>query len=218
MNDGFHYLDIIFFAMVAAFLVLRLRSVLGRRTGAEQPPERWGAGDAPSNVVDLASHRSVSEPAPGTSASRGLAQIRTIDRTFDLDGFLGGARAAFSMVVTAFAAGDRDTLRQLLSPDVFANFVSAIDGHAERGETLTTELVAIRTVEPIDAEVRGAFLEITIRFVSEQVNLLRDAEGRVIEGSPDRIITVTDEWTFRRDPRAADPNWLLVATRTPEEA
>jgi len=218
MNDGFHYLDIIFFAMVAAFLVLRLRSVLGRRTGAEQPPERWGAGDPASNVVDLASRRSVAEPDPGTSASRGLAQIRTIDRSFDLDSFLGGAQAAFSMVVNAFAAGDRETLRQLLSPDVFANFVAAIDGRAARGETLSTELVTIRTAEPIEAGLNGAFFEITVRFVSEQVSLLRDAEGRVIEGNPDRIITVTDEWTFRRDPRAADPNWLLVATRTPEDA
>lgn len=218
MNDGFHYLDIIFFAMVAAFLVLRLRSVLGRRTGTEQPPERWGAGEPASNVVDLASaRRSVAEPAPGTPASRGLADIRALDRDFDLDEFLVGARTAFSMVVTAFAAGDRATLRQLLSPEVFANFVAAIDAHAARGETLTTELVSIRTVEPVEAGVNGAFVEITVRFVSEQVTLLRDAEGRVIEGSPDRIITVTDEWTFRRDPRAADPNWLLVATRTPEE-
>ncbi|CCG39771.1 Tim44/TimA family putative adaptor protein [Magnetospirillum molischianum] len=218
MNDGFHYLDIIFFAMVAAFLVLRLRSVLGRRTGAEHPPERWGAGEPANNVVDLASaRRSVSEPAPGTPTSRGLEQIRTIDRSFDLDTFLAGARAAFSMVVTAFAAGDRETLRQLLSPEVFANFVSVIDAHSARGESLTTELVSIRTVEPIDAAVRGVFLEITVRFVSEQVNLLRNAEGQVIEGNPDRIVNVTDEWTFRRDPRAADPNWLLVATRTPEE-
>jgi len=221
MNDGFHYLDIIFFAMVAAFLVLRLRSVLGRRTGSEQPPERWGAGSPQpkgGTVIEFPNaRRSAAEPEPGTPLSRGLDQIRAADPAFDLDAFLAGARGAFAMIVQAFAEGDRDTLRRLLAPEVFANFAAAIESRQARQENLTTELVSFRSISPIDAGMRGDQAELTVRFVTEQVNLLRDAQDRVIEGTPDRVIDVTDDWTFRRDPRAADPNWMLVATRTPEE-
>ena len=218
MNDGFHYLDIIFFAMVAAFLVLRLRSVLGRRTGSEPPPERWGAGQPTGTVIAFPTpHRSAAEPEAGSPVSRGLEQIRALDPGFDLDAFLAGGRAAFAMIVQAFADGDRNALRRLLAPEVFANFSAAIDAREARQESLTTELVSFRTITPVAAGMNGTFAEITLRFVTEQVNLLRDAQDRVIEGTPDRVIEVTDDWTFHRDPRAADPNWLLVATRTPEE-
>ena len=218
MNDGFHYLDIIFFAMVAAFLVLRLRSVLGRRTGTEQPPQRWGAGEPGGTVVDFpTARRSAAEPEPGSPVSRGLDQIRAADPAFDLDAFLAGARAAFAMIVQAFAEGDKPGLRRLLAPEVFANFATAIDARQAQGETLTTELVSFRALAPIAAGLDGEMAVITVRFVTDQVNLLRDAQGRVIEGTPDRVVEVKDDWTFRRDPRAPDPNWLLVATRTPDE-
>lgn len=218
MNDGYHFLDIVFFALVAAFLVLRLRSVLGKRTGNERPPEQWrqteAAGD---NVVDLqAARRSAAEPPAGTPMGRGLADIRAADPAFDLDGFLGGARAAFEMIVIAFAHGDKATLQPLLAPDVFRNFSDAVDARRTHGETLQTELVGIRSAELVQAHMDGRFAAITVRFVSEQVNALRDAKGEVLEGNPDRVIDVIDEWTFRRDTRASDPNWVLAATHSPE--
>ena len=219
MNDGFHFLDIIFFAMVAAFLVLRLRSVLGKRTGAERPPEQWPApDDAGAAVIDLAARRrSVAEPPAESPVGRGLAAIRAADRNFDLDGFLGGGRAAFEMIVSAFAAGDKAALQTLLAPDVYRHFAEAIDNRARNGETLTTDLVGIRSVEPVEARMDGTFASVTLRIVSEQVNALRDHEGHVVEGSADKVIDVIDEWTFRRDTRSSDPNWALAATRTPED-
>lgn len=220
MNDGFHFLDIIFFAMVAAFLVLRLRSVLGKRTGAERPPQQWQGpeNDAGAAVIDLAARRrSGAEPPAESPVGLGLAAIRAADRGFDLDGFLGGARAAFEMIVGAFAAGDKATLQPLLAPEVFRHFAEAIDGRARNGETLTTDLVGIRSIEPVEARMDGGFAGLTLRIVSEQVNALRDHEGNVVEGSADRVIDVTDEWTFRRDTRSGDPNWVLAATRTPED-
>ncbi len=220
MNDGFHFLDIIFFAMVAAFLVLRLRSVLGKRTGTEPPPEKWRApeNDAGAAVIDLAARRrSASEPPAESPVGLGLAAIRAADRGFDLDGFLGGARAAFEMIVAAFAAGDKAVLQPLLAPEVFRHFAEAIDTRAHNGETLATDLVGIRSVEPVEARMEGSFASLTLRIVSEQVNALRDHEGHVVEGSTERVVDVIDEWTFRRDTRAGDPNWALAATRTPED-
>ena len=220
MNDGFHFLDIIFFAMVAAFLVLRLRSVLGRRTGAEPPPEKWGApkSDAGAAVIDLASRRrSAVEPPDESPVGRGLAAIRAADRSFDLDGFLGGGRAAFEMIVGAFAAGDKAVLQPLLAPEVYRHFADDIDIRQRNGETLATELVGIRSVELVEARLDGSFASLMLRIVSEQVNVLHDHDGHVVEGDAERVIDVIDEWTFRRDTRSNDPNWALAATRTPEE-
>ncbi|OAN50343.1 translocase [Paramagnetospirillum marisnigri] len=219
MNDGFHLLDIVFFAMIAAFLVLRLRSVLGKRTGHERPPEKWTAAEPETaEVIDLAQmRRSAFEPAAESPMGRGLAAIRGADRGFDLDGFLGGARAAFEMIVGAFAAGDKATLKPLLAPEVYRHFADAIDTRARNGESLTTELVGIRSVQPIEARLDDGFAVVTLRIVSEQVNALTSHDGQIIEGSRDRVVDVIDEWTFRRDTRSSDPNWLLAATRTPEE-
>jgi predicted lipid-binding transport protein (Tim44 family) len=223
MSDGFHFLDIVFFAMVAAFLVLRLRSVLGKRTGNERPPEQWqgvpgaarGNGD---NVIDLGrARRSANEPAPSTPVGIGLAAIRAADPSFDADGFLGGARAAFEMIVAAYAHGDKAALQPLLAPDVWRRFAEAIDARRRAGETLETELLGLRGADFVEARMEGSAAVLTLRFVSEQVNLLRDAAGTVIEGEPQRVAEVVDEWTFRRDVRSTDPNWLLVATRTPAD-
>jgi predicted lipid-binding transport protein (Tim44 family) len=227
MNDGFHALDIIFFAMVAVFLVLRLRSVLGRRTGSERPPPQdWGMrreapnpdAGAPDNVVDLANaRRPVAEPLPEGPLGVGVAALRAADPSFSLDGFLSGARMAFEMIVEAYAAGNKKALRPLLGDEVYEPFARAIDARAAAGETLDTELMGVRKVEPIEVRMDGTVASVTVRFVSEQINLVKDAEGRILEGDPSQTTDVTDEWTFRRDTRAKDPNWQLVATRSPED-
>ncbi len=217
MNDGFNLIDIVFFAMVAAFLVLRLRSVLGRRTGDERPPPVPGPHRTTGNVVNLAGMRKpAAEPVPAGPAGPGLAAIRAADPGFDPDGFLGGARGAFEMIVAAFAAGDTRTLRPLLSDEVYRNFAAAIDARARAGERLDTELAAIRSVEAVTAGLNGSVAEITVRFVSDQANVLHGADDAVLEGAPDHPAEVVDEWTFRRDLRSPDPNWALVATRSPE--
>ena len=220
MNDGFPFIDIIFFALVAGFLVLRLRSVLGKRTGAEKPPEKWTApnDEAGATVIDLAARRrSPAEPPADSAVGQGLAAIRAADSGFDLDGFLAGARAAFEMIVGAFAAGDKASLQPLLAPEVFRHFADAIDTRLRNGESLTTDLMGIRKLELIEARLDASFANLTLRIVSEQVIALLDSQGHVVEGNTDRVIDVIDVWTFRRDTRLVDPNWVLAATRTPED-
>ena len=221
MNDGFQFVDIIFFAMVAAFLVLRLRSVLGRRTGEERPPvvRPESAGD---NVVALPDRREpvpgFETPAPGSPVADGVVAIQRNDPSFTPESFLSGARAAFGMIVAAYAAGDAPALRPLLSDEVFTNFSTVIDARRKAGETLDTEVVALKSLNLTDAKVEGSFALVTVTFVSDQVNVIRDAQGEVVDGDPTRIAEVTDIWTFARDIRAKDPNWQLVATRSPDEA
>jgi predicted lipid-binding transport protein (Tim44 family) len=216
MSDGFQYFDIIIFAMIAAFLVLRLRSVLGRRTGTEKPREfRPLAKPATDNVVSLPEGLHAHEElAPPASPEAGLTQIRNADPKFDPDGFVQGARGAFEIIVKAFAAGDTATLRPLLSDDVYERFAEAIRHRLAAKETLETHLVTIKAAEIDEAELNGRTAFVTVKFVSDQVNVTRAADGKIIEGEPDNVVEKTDFWTFARNTRSQDPNWLLVATRS----
>ena len=135
------------------------------------------------------------------------------DPSFDEAGFLGGARGAFEMIVTAFAKGDAETLRPLLADGVFQNFKRAIDDRVSRGETLETTLVGVTAAELVDADLDKSTAKVTIRFVSEQVNVTKDASAKIVDGDPNKVVTITDVWTFARDVRSSDPNWMLVETR-----
>jgi predicted lipid-binding transport protein (Tim44 family) len=227
MSEGFQYIDILFFAMVAAFIALRLRSVLGRRTGHERrrsggfgPPQPNGAAD---NVVSLpdrsTSQAEVEASLAGLSDAglkSGLTQIRLADHRFDLQKFLGGARAAFEMIIEAYAAGGKEKLRDLLADDVYAGFERAIDQREAAGQRLETQFTAVPAVEVASAKVEDGRARITVRFKSEQINVVRDAEGKIVEGDPQTAEEVVDLWTFERDPASPDPNWTLVETRTPD--
>ena len=227
MSEGFAYIDILFFAMVAAFIALRLRSVLGRRTGHERRRQTsWGSSrpnGAPDNVVALPerpasmaeAERAVGDIEGDDSLKAALTQIRLADRRFEPSQFLAGARKAFEMIVEAYAAADKDTLDPLLADDVFAGFARAIDERQAAGHTLDTQLISIRAAEIVGAAMQGSRARVTVKFTSEQVNVVRDAEGRVVEGDPAAAEEVVDIWTFERDTSSPDPNWLLVETRTP---
>jgi len=230
MGDGVQFFDIIIFAAIAVFLGLRLRSVLGRRTGNERQrdpfkPVAPREDAARDKVVPLPDRLRPAQAEPGPAASEapadagpalpGLDQIRGADPSFSPGGFLAGARAAFEMIVGAYAAGDAATLRPLLSDEVFENFNNAIKARNRAKETLETTLVGITSADIVEAELQGRIALVTVKFVSEQVNVTRDAEGRVVEGDPSTVAKVTDIWTFSRNTRARDPNWTLVATRSP---
>jgi len=226
MSDGFQYFDIIIFAMIAAFLVLRLRGVLGRRTGAEKPRDFLPRGGAKrdattDNVVslpDTVRAREELAPVPGgpraANPESGIAQIRAADTSFDPGGFVQGARGAFEIIVNAFASGDTATLRPLLSDEVYERFAEAIRHRVEAKETLETHLVSVKTAEIDEAQLNGRTAFVTVKFVSDQVNVTRAADGKIIEGEPDHVVEKTDFWTFARNTRSQDPNWLLVATRS----
>lgn len=226
MTEGFAYLDILFFAMVAAFVALRLRNVLGRRTGNEQQRGQQDVGrpvGSPDNVVNLPERgKAAAREAAGLTdiedpvIQEGLTKIHTADGRFELPGFLEGARAAFTMIVEAFAAGDKETLRPLLSPGVYENFARAVDTRARNGESLETRLVAIRTAEPVAADLVGSEARVSVRFKSEQSNTLRDAQGEVVPEESHDAEEVVDVWTFARDVRSRDPNWTLIETRSGE--
>jgi predicted lipid-binding transport protein (Tim44 family) len=226
MSEGFAYIDILFFAMVAAFIALRLRSVLGRRTGHERrrsggfgPARPNGAADNVVSLPDRSTSQAEAEASLGPAdagGKSGLTQIRLADRRFDPQQFLGGARAAFEMIIEAYAAGEKNTLRPLLADDVYAGFERAIDQREAAGQSFETQLTAVPAAEVVGAEMRGTVARVTVRFKSEQINLLRDAEGKILEGDPRTAEEVIDIWTFERNTTSPDPNWTLVETRTPD--
>ena len=227
-------MDILLFAAVAAFLILRLRSILGRRTGAEdserwraRPPERTmeRADKVPDNVTPFPGaarptiDANAEEAAPAVAADpvlqRGYDEIRRADPSFAPAEFVQGARSAFEMIVASFAQGDTDTLKPLLAPDVFEGFARAIRERVAGKLTLETTLVGIRSADIVAASMQGRFANVTVKFVSEQINVTRDADGKVVDGEPAKIAVLTDQWTFARDTRNRDPNWALVRTEEP---
>jgi predicted lipid-binding transport protein (Tim44 family) len=218
MDGGSAFIEILIFGMVAAFLILRLRSVLGRRTGHERDQRRNSPTAKPGSanrredkVVALPSIARGNDPV-----SRGIAEIQRADRAFDPENFAIGARTAFELIVSAYASGDRDTLRQLTEPRVFSTLEGAISDRESRDETLEATLVRIRSSDVIEAEMRGNTAAVTLKIVSEQINVTRDAEGHAIAGKSGAIEQVTDIWTFTRDSRSADPNWTLAEIRDAE--
>jgi predicted lipid-binding transport protein (Tim44 family) len=222
MGDIPHYFDIILFAMVAAFLVLRLRSVLGRRTGNERRRDflrgpASPAAPATDKVIALGQRPTVAAIAnpitpPANTVAGGLAEISAADSGFDTAHFVDGARGAFDWIVGAFAAGDKQRLRSLLSDDVYAPFAAAIDERNAAGETLETRIIKLKDIDIVEAGVDSGMAHVTVKLVSEQVHVLRAHDGSIVDGDPDTPIEKTDSWTFAREARSSDPNWLLVAT------
>ena len=233
MQDVFDIYTIIFLAL-AVFIFLRLRSVLGQRTGRERPPYDPYAGREPvrpatENVVALPSRKpeaavataaAPAEPvepvdrwkgvaAPGSALATGLDAIFAAAPDFDAKHFLTGARAAYEMIVNAYAEGDRRTLKNLLSREVYEGFETAINDREKRGDTAESRFVSIDNAEITAAEVRGRNIQATVRFQSKLVSVTRDKAGTVIDGNAEKV---TDVWTFARDVSSRDPNWKLVAT------
>ena len=221
------YFDIILFALLAAYVIVRLGRVLGRRPGSDgraplSNPFRGAAG-GDENVVTLPERGAradgeeradADERESAAEAAAGLEEIHRQDPGFDVRKFLSGARAAYDMVVTAFAAADRETLQRLLTRDVFENFSRAIEEREQRGETLETTVIGVDSAELVEARMAGRLAEVTVKFVSQLVNVVRDRDGNAISGDG-AARQVVDIWTFVRDPRSSDPNWALAETRSP---
>jgi len=214
-------LDLVLFGMIAAFLVLRLRSILGRRTGFERqqmPPPAAGVGPTAGPVIE-----GRAEPAPAGHAravpdsasplGQTLAHMHGIDRGFDPAHFLDGAEKAFRMIVAAFAQGDRTALRSLLADDTYRSFEQAIAAREAAGQQQVSEIRGTETVAIEDAQLHGTVAAVTVRFVSDQISLTRDAQGHVLMGT-DAVTEITDLWTFERDLATQDPTWRLVAARS----
>ncbi|BCH64458.1 Tim44/TimA family putative adaptor protein [Agrobacterium vitis] len=222
----------LFFLVAAVLIFWQLRSVLGRRTGNEKPPKDPFAGrpDAASPAAEDA--RVVTLPrrdeadgeerqtaidayAPaGTPLNQQLRQVVEVDPSFVPKEFLNGARMAYEMIVTAFAAGDRKSLKDLLSREVYDGFDAAITEREQRGEVMKSTFVGIDKAEITNAEVRDQEVQITVRLVSQLISATYDSQGAVIEGDAESVGDVNDIWTFARDTRSRDPNWKLIATES----
>ena len=219
MGSGGLPIDLILFGMVAAFLILRLRSVLGRRSGFERPPQPAARPTAAAPVVPLIDGRA--EPVPATNllpdpagpVGQALSRMRSVAGNFDPEHFLRGAEAAFRMIVDAFARGDRGALRPLLTDETFGAFEGVIATRESQNQVQRTEIKALREISIVGAELRGALASITVRFVSDQNNVTLDQSGDPIVGA-EAVTEITDVWTFERDLNAADPNWRLASARS----
>ncbi len=243
--DGKIDIFTILFLVIAVVIILKLRSVLGRKTGDEEARiERYRAQErARAAAAQTAADKVVAMPrrdrpeTPGetqvapTAADaearvrafaasdptlgENLVAIHRVDQSFDPETFLKGARQAYEMIVTAFAEGNRKTLKNLLSREVFEGFSSAIGDREGRGEQIDQSFVGINRADVLEAELKGGLAHVTVKFVSELISASRDKAGVVVSGDPKRIKEVIDIWTFAREVASRDPNWKLVATQAP---
>jgi predicted lipid-binding transport protein (Tim44 family) len=233
-NDVFDIYTIIFLAL-AVFIFLRLRNVLGQRTGSERAPfDRTarnavqGAPDTnvvpmPGKIIDHAPLAPSADVAPqndrwkglaetGSGLAQGLDAIAAQDSSFDPRHFLSGARGAYEMIVLAFANGDRRALRDLLSSEVYESFEAVIRDREKHDQKTETRFVSIDKAELVAAEARDRTAQLTVRFVSQMISVTRDKAGTIVDGNPDKVADITDVWSFARDMTSRDPNWKLVGT------
>ncbi|MBK5264307.1 MAG: Tim44 domain-containing protein [Alphaproteobacteria bacterium] len=210
---------VVILAMVAAFLGLRLYSVLGKRTGHEQQPAPQAEERAsptvltPVRVEDIRPETGrLPESLVAPAAESGIRAIIGADRRFDLAQFGEGAKSAYSMILAAFWKGDKDELAYLCDADVHASFAQAIDAREAEGHILENRMIRIDKAQIADASINGTVASITLRFGADIAAVTRDRDGHVIAGSMTDAVSTHDVWTFSRDVKSSDPNWKLTET------
>ncbi len=219
---SYQLLEFIVLFAIAAFLLFKLRSVIGTRTGYEPPTgaARSGPEEVPGDRVGPAEDGEDDEMeaaavrALDQDARSAMAEIRRVEPGFSLEEFLHGARSAYEMILTAYEEGDRATLQDLLTPDVYATFESVIKSREENGLKVESRFIGVRDlkVDALRFDAETAEADITLRFVGEMIMAVRDDQGRVVEGDPNEIRRQTDVWTFSRVMGSPNPNWLLSTT------
>jgi predicted lipid-binding transport protein (Tim44 family) len=242
MNEIFDPLNLLLMGL-AVFILFRLRSVLGKRTGSERPPfdpyskpdqqNDRNTANGQDNVIPLPNQTTqdqepvedagrggdivIDKVAPaGSALNSALKQILSVDRSFEPEPFLEGARGAYEMIVMAFADGDKKALKNLLSREVYEGFVSAIDEREKRGESIDSTFVGIDKAEIVEAALKGSTAQVTVKIHSQLISATRDKDGEIVDGDPAKVTEVVDIWTFARDTSSRDPNWKLVATESAE--
>lgn len=222
MSDSMQIIEIVFLAMLAGFVALRLVSVLGRRTGNEKPAGDMVSGsetardNAPATAPDRPPHGTVLHMPSDINAQtrQGLEDIAEADGSFDAQQFLEGARAAYRMILEAFWNDDLDSVKPFVADHVLDQFRRAIDARKAEGLVLDNRLISIDRSALVDATLSAAMAEVTVRFDATLAAVTRDRDGRVIAGSETDAVKTHDVWTFSRHTRSPDPNWLLTATDT----
>lgn len=228
------HFDILIFAIVAAILIYRLNAVLGTRHGEERrrshplaedgtttrdatPASKTGK-EAPAQI-SFADTGDIVDPEANKDGriETGLAEIAGVDGTFDLKSFMQGARYAFELIVTSYSKGDVKTLPPLVSPKLLADFTAGIKAREKAGHTAETIIHRIKSARVVAAHLGGTMAYITVDFDVEETTYTRDKDGNIVDGNPDRVFSVEDVWTFTRDLRTDDPNWMLIETKAVEK-
>ena len=222
MGD-YGFIDIVLFAMIAAFLILRLRSVLGKHRNSGEGKSNLGLHtltqtqetekrptESDSNEESKVEQRNTEDHSVGVD----LAEIQGAIPGFEKGEFLAGVRAAFEIIVNSFSSGDKDKLAGLLSDEVFNNFSSAITDREKKGHVSESSLIRIIDTVLLEASISDGVALLTVKILSEQINAIKGEEGEVVDGNPDLVMEVADIWTFSKEMESPDPNWRLVATRS----
>ena len=210
------FIDILIFAVIAVLLVLRLRSVLGQRTGYEDPPHQQAKeGFADKSNVPIPLSKAADKTA--NLSGSGLEALRRADRQFNENEFIKGATAAFNMILTAFAEGDQAQPKRLLSYELFQSFMQTIHDRTAAKETLEIKVNDIREVSILNVELADSVASITVHFHTIQHRIARDENGDVMDDSDVEPREFIDIWTFERDLTEADPNWKLAETESADD-
>ena len=227
MSQQFQFLDIVFLGIIVLLLISRLRSVLGTRPASDDSVKNEASSFG--KVVDISEYRTLESKTgakmePDIAAAAGfeesaeivqnLKKIKESFPSFDLVDFMQKAPRAFEYIALAFAKGDKESLKPLLSENIFNSFSKAIDERLARNETAEFSLIGFKSIKLTDARLSGNDAELTVEFETEQTNIVKNAEGEIIIGDPTYIETVTDIWTLKKDMRVSDPVWILTATHS----
>jgi predicted lipid-binding transport protein (Tim44 family) len=207
------YLDILIYAIISGILFFWLFSILGKRNGEEKQPlfdfEDEDEDQPQAQIIDWPKANVTIDEA----TKEKVTQLKAVDPGFSEHVFLKGAKAAFEMIVSAFAEGNLESLKKLLAPDLFNNFKAAIDERVKLGHRQETRLESLKDIKISDAYYKAPYGYVTVRFQSEQLNIVFDKDGKAVEGDPDHYVMLEEDWTFKRDFKSQDPNWMLVTTR-----
>lgn len=223
MSEGIPYADIIILVLVAGFILLRLRSILGESRGIDFPrrPPQEKPQKKESPIVQL---EKTLKPKPKEEADSYLAKltdgpitealkkIKEKDAQFSSAEFIEGARRAFEMVFDAFAKEDNNTLKMLLSDALYSDFAGELEARRKKENRQETTLVSILTADITHAELSQNMARIGVKFTSEQVTVVRNAQGEIISGDPSQLGHIEDEWVFERDVTSKSPNWKIIET------
>ena len=209
------FIDILIFAVIAVFLIFRLRSILGNRDGFEKPQNTVQTESPADNIINFKGKKPVATLAPLNGS--GLKDLRKLDTSFNDEEFIAGAKVAFPLILEAFSEGNLGSLRRYVGFDLYEEFSNAIHQRDAAGERLKIDIENVNDVQLLDAEISDGIATVNVKYDSIQSRILTDASNNVIEDDSISGEQIEDIWIFERDIRSADPNWRLVETATSEE-
>jgi predicted lipid-binding transport protein (Tim44 family) len=212
MQNGLPYLDILIFAIIAVFLILRLKNILGTKTGFED--SNFNKNKTENNIANVVSIDTKKTTQSNDKENKETLKIKEIDKTFDHIQFIEGSQIFFKMILDAFVEGNLDKVKEFIKPSVLKNFNFAIKERNKESETLIINLKIINKTEIFSSEISKTVLRISVLFESFQIKALKDKDNNLIDGDLNKEILVKDIWVFERKINYSNPNWTLIETKS----